>query len=373
MKRIAILTILPLITATISVKDQRLSDFADNIRKEYKIPEIGYAVLTSDSILEMNILGFKRADTEIKAEPDDQFHLGSNTKAITGFIAALLVKQKKIGWDTKFFDLNPEIKSNSKPAYYDMTLMDLLTHRARIRPLTDGDEYPNPIVGKFKGDTTTQRYEFVKWVLSLDPVESEEKISYSNAGYSAAAVMLEKASGKTWEDLVLDLGEKLGVRFGFSWPNINDPSQPWGHWGVDNKLIPTPPSDSYRLFWVEPAGDLNMNLPDYAKFIQLQLLGLAGRSSLLSKEEFEFLHYGVPEPDHYSIGWSWAVNQKGQHVSAFNGSAETFYCFAYIIRDIDTAYIVFANCGSEKAEAGVRKLLAFLIKKFTGHKSRMRL
>lgn len=350
-------------TVSLSVKSQDLSDFADNIRKEYKIPEIGYAVVTSDSILEMNILGFKRAGTTIKADPDDRFHLGSNTKAITGFIAALLVKQKKVDWETKFFDLNPELKSNSKPAYYDMTLVDLLTHKARIQPFTDGDEYPNPIVGKFKGDKSTQRYKFVEWVLTLEPVKSEERISYSNAGYSAAAVMLEKASGKSWENLVLDLGEKLGVRFSFSWPNINDPSQPWGHWGVDDKLIPTGPDDSYRLSWVEPAGDLNMNLPDYAKFIQLQLLGLNGRSSLLSKAEFELLHYGVPEPDHYSIGWSWAINQKGQHISAFNGSAETFFCFAYIIRDIDMAYVVFANCGSEQAATGVRKLLAYLIKK----------
>lgn len=169
MKRISFLAIL-LISACISVKSQSLSDVADSIRKEYKIPEIGYAVITSDSILEMNILGFKRADTTIEAEPDDRFHLGSNTKAITGFIAALLVKQKKIDWDTKFFDLNPELKSNSKSAYYDMTLVDLLTHKARIQPFTDGEEYPNPIVGKFKGDVSTQRYKFVEWILTLDPV-----------------------------------------------------------------------------------------------------------------------------------------------------------------------------------------------------------
>jgi len=214
MKKLSFFPIL-LISISISVGSQGLSDFADSIRKEYEIPEIGYAVITSDSILKMDILGVKRAGTAIGADPDDRFHLGSNTKAITGFIAALLVKEKKIGWDTKFFDLNPDLKPNSKPAYYDMTLQDLLTHRARIRPFTDGDEYPNPLVGEFKGDTSTQRYQFVEWVLTLDPVDSEEKITYSNAGYSAAAVMLEKASGKTWENLVLELGEKLGVRFGF--------------------------------------------------------------------------------------------------------------------------------------------------------------
>jgi D-alanyl-D-alanine carboxypeptidase len=363
MNKILSLTLL-LITISTAAKSQSLSAVAESLRIEYNIPELGYAVVSSDSILEINTLGYKRASSTIPAEPDDRFHLGSNTKAITGLVAALLVKQNKINWGTKIFDLCPELKTDSDSAYHDITLVDLLTHKARIQPFTDGEEYPNPLVGKFKGDASTQRYQFVEWVLTLDPVKSEERVSYSNAGYSAAAVMLEKASGKSWENLVLDLGKKLGVDFGFSWPNICDSSQPWGHWGVGNKLIPTPPNDSYRLFWVEPAGDINMSISDYAKFIQLQLLGLEGRSSLLSKEEFEFIHYGVPESDHYSIGWTWAINKRGHYISAHNGSAETFYCFAYIIKDIERAYIVFANCGSEQADAGVRKLLSFLINKF---------
>ena len=363
MKKLIIIAFI-LITGSASIKSQNLKFTADSIRIKYNIPEIGYVVVSSDSILEMKTLGFKRAGTTIEAEPNDRFHLGSNTKAITGLIGAILVKQNKIDWNTKFFDLYPELKSSSNPAFYDITLVDLFEHRARILPFTDGVEFPNPQETKFKGSASDQRKQFVEWVLTLDTVKTEEKISYSNAGYSITATMLEKASGKTWEDLVLDLGEKLGVDFGFSWPNNCDSSQPWGHWYEDNKLIPTPPHDSYQLCWVEPAGDINMSISDYAKFIQYQLLGLHGRSLLLSKEEFEFIHYGVPESDHYSVGWGWAINKEGHHVSAHNGSAETFYCYAYIINEIDRAYVVFANCGSDQADAGVRKLLSFLIKKF---------
>jgi len=364
MKVIILIAIL-LISNPISAKNQSLQYTAETIRKEYNIPELGYAIVSADSIFELNCLGFKRSGSSMAAESDDRFHLGSNTKAITGFIAALLVKQNKIHWNTKFFDFLPALKEGSNPAYHNMTLLDLMTHRGGLPPFTDGEEYPNPIVGKFKGDVSTQRYQFVKWVLTLAPVKSAEKVSYSNAGYSAAALMLEKASGKTWENLVLDLGEKLGLDFGFSWPNIHDSSQPWGHWGVeDNKLIPTPPTDSYRICWVEPAGDINMSIMDYAKFVQLQLQGLKGQSLLLTKEEFEFIHYGVPESDHYSIGWTWAINKKGHHISAHNGSAETFYCYAYIINEIDRAYIVLANCGSEQANKGVRKLLMAIMEKY---------
>ena len=37
------------------------------------------------------------------------------------------------------------------------------------------------------------------------------------------------------------------------------------------------------------------DMPDDVKLIQSQLQGLQGKSSLLSKEEFEYMHDGVPE------------------------------------------------------------------------------
>ncbi len=336
--------------------------YAQEIRLAYDIPEIAFAAVSSDGVIESGCIGVRIAGTPAKAAMSDRFHIGSNTKAVTGLIAALLVKENKVGWKTRFFDLLPDMKPGSNPAYADVALVDLLSHRARIRPFMEGSDFPNPLETRFKGGVASQRRQFVRWVLTLDPVESKEPYTYSNAGYSAAAVMLEKASGKTWEELVTDLGDRIGIRFGFSWPNLGDSSQPWGHWGTDKGLIPTPPDDYYRLNWVEPAGDLNIDLGDYIRFVQLQLQGLQGRNDLLTKEEFEFLHFGIP--DHYAIGWGWGVNAQGHHVSAHNGSAETFISYVYIIREIDRAYIILVNSGGEKADKGVAEMLKKLLEEF---------
>jgi D-alanyl-D-alanine carboxypeptidase len=345
-----------LVLAFVSARARDLSKVADSIRQEYSIPELAYVVASSDSVLEKAALGFKRANSNIAAEPNDRFHLGSCTKAITGLVAALMVKRNTIQWDTKFFDQYPELRSSSDAAYYNMTLVDLLSHRARIQPLTDDEEFPSKEIFR---DSTSQRYQFVAWVLGKKPVETEEGNSYSNAGYSAAALMLEKAAGKTWEESVMDLGRELDLDFGFSWPNIADSMQPWGHKTVGDDLIPLPPSDSYNLLWVEPAGDINMSMTDYAKFIQINLQGLRGENPLLDKQEFEFLHYGMP--DHYAIGWTWGVNDKDHKVSAHDGSADTFYCWAYIIREIDRGYIIFANSANK---AGLRELLKIMLKSY---------
>src|SRR5687767_2591215 len=77
----------------------------DSIRAKYNIPELGYAVISSDSILTMDVLGFQNIKTKRKANLTDRFRIGSNTKTVTSYIAALLVKKKKIKYESKFFDL----------------------------------------------------------------------------------------------------------------------------------------------------------------------------------------------------------------------------------------------------------------------------
>ena len=109
---------LALITSAFTQKN---SSFADSIRIKYKIPELAYAVVSSDSIFEIQSLGFQRANSKLKADINDKFRIGSCTKTITSYIAELLVKEGKLQWNTKFFDLYPELKAHSDKAYYDLT------------------------------------------------------------------------------------------------------------------------------------------------------------------------------------------------------------------------------------------------------------
>lgn len=182
-----------------TLQAQNLKKIADSLRVENNIPEIGFAVISPDSILEINVSGYHRIDIQnekTKAKLSDYFHLGSDTKAITGFVAACLIKNNKIKWTTKFFDLFPDWKKQSNPAYYAVTLSDLLSHRARIQPYTSGLEYAE--LPEFKGDKSEQRKQFSKYLLKEKPVKDTTAIyHYSNADYTIAALMLEKVTGKT--------------------------------------------------------------------------------------------------------------------------------------------------------------------------------
>ncbi|MCA0232100.1 MAG: serine hydrolase [Bacteroidetes bacterium] len=337
-------------------KAQTTKEFADSVRKAYNIPELNYAVISSDRIIEIQALGTKKINS--KAELTDKFRIGSNTKTITSYIAALLVKEGKIKWNTKFFDLYPELKSKSNSAYYDLTLQDFITFRAKIISWSYGNETPTK--KEIKGNEQQQRYEFVSWILKQKPVSEEQELYWANPSYVAAGLMLEKVTGKDYKTLVAELGKKLNIKFGFGQPNFTDKNQTWGH---NDNLEAEKPADNFKLNWLSSAGNLNVNLLDHIKFIQLQLQGLLGQSKILSAEEFNFMHYGLPE---FSCGWEWFIDANSKLRYSFHeGNPGTFLTKVYIFKDTNKAFILFANVQSDEAEKGLKTLFDELNKKYS--------
>jgi CubicO group peptidase (beta-lactamase class C family) len=337
---------------------QTMAKFADSIRLVYKIPALNYAVISSDKIIEIQSLGYKKTNSTLKSELTDKFRIGSNTKTITSYIATVLVKKGKISWKTKFFDLFPELKSKSNPAYYNFTLQDFITFRANIISWSYGNETPKK--SQIKGTEQQQRYEFVSWILEQKPVEEKDYVLYwSNPSYVAAGLMLEKVTGKDYKTLVNELGEGLDIKFDFGQPNNKDINQTWGH---NDKLEPEKPAENYKLNWLSSAGNINVNLPDYTKFIQLQLQGLLGKSKILTADDFNMMHYGLPE---FSYGWEWYIDEKDKLKYSFHeGNPGTFLTKVYICKDRDKGFILFANVQSEEAEKGLKILFDELNKKY---------
>jgi CubicO group peptidase (beta-lactamase class C family) len=127
-------------------------------------------------------------------------------------------------------------------------------------------------------------------------------------------------------------------------------------------LVLEKPSLNYKLNWLSPAGNINVSLPDYSKFIQLQLRGLSGKSQIFTKEEFEYMHYGLPE---FSMGWRWYVDSTTNlRYSYHEGNPGTFLTKTFICNDTGKAFIIFANVQSEEAQRGMIILLDELKRKY---------
>lgn len=333
---------------------QKTTQFADSIRKVYHIPEMSYAVVNSINSLEIAALGKHSIDLPDTATLNDRFHIGSNTKAMTAFMIAKYVEKGKLKWTTKFFDLFPAWIAKSNPAYVNITLQDLLSHKAGIQPFQGENDPPIPA---FKGTNPEKRKQFGRFVLTLDPVkpDGENPFIYSNAGYTLATLMLEKVTNKSWEQLIEKVFNKdLKLHVKLSWPENQQQKDTWGHSSENNKLTPIPSSFDYHLDYTEPAGDLNIKLKDYIRYIQLNLKGLTGQDNYLKSETYTFIHKGIPN---YSLGW-FNIYEKGKELSVHSGTgAFTYFTIVHIDRLQNRAYIIFTNSFNADTQQGVKLLM----------------
>jgi CubicO group peptidase (beta-lactamase class C family) len=336
-------------------------------REEHGIPGIAAVVLTSESVLNIGVDGVRKLGCLDSIRLGDRFHLGSNAKAMTGFVAGSLVEKGLISWSTRILDVFPAFAEMARDVYRDKTLKDLLSHRARIIPFMSGTDFEG--LPAFKGSLAEQREAFTGWLLQQEPadVDMTRGYQYSNAGYAIASAMLEKVSAKPWERLMVDeLFEPLGINGEFGWPGYADGNQPWGHcYDADSQRIcPVDPHGEYQFpDLCEAAGDVSMSIHDYAVFLQANLLGLNGRDTILKAKTYRFLHTCNDSAMQYSIGWD-SGEIGGHKVSLHNGSAGTFYCTAVVFRDKDLALAIMTNAVRPGIDEAVAELSARLLRPY---------
>jgi len=336
-------------------------------REEYGIPGAAAVVVTSESFLSIATDGLRKLGEPDSIQVDDKFHIGSNTKAMTGFVAGVLVEKGLINWNTRILDVFPEVAESAKDVYRDKTLKDLLSHRARIMPFTSGVEFAN--LPEFEGEKLERRKAFAHWLLEQEPVEIDtvRGYVYSNAGYGIAAAMLEKVSGKSWEQLMTDeLFAPLGIDGKFGWPAYDDADQPWGHYYETDsqRVFPHDPHDEYQLPDIaSAAGDVNLSILDYGKFLQANLLGLSGKDTVLTAATYEILHPCVDSMMQYGVGWG-SREHEGYKVSRHNGSAGTFYCTALVFREKDLALGIMINGITPEAEKALADLRVSIMENY---------
>ena len=320
----------------------------EGLQEYYRVPGFTYCIISDGKIIKMDALGYIFEGSERKVSIQDKFKIGSCCKSYTALIASKLVEKGLISWDTRLFDLFPEWKSNSNQAYYSISLKDLLSHNTSLQPFNTftgksgffSKEVIYTNIPSFAGNQQERRLQFCKYVLTLPPVKSTE-MNYANSGYSIAGIMLEKVSGKSWEDLAMETARDIGVSISFGNPNSIDREMPWGHKvGWFGKRIPVSPED-YSGFIdpiTAPAGDLDISINDMATYVKIYLDGLNGKDGYITSQTCKYLLSGIPK---YAMGW---YNESDSETIFYHyGSEGTFYSNVMIFKELNSAIIIFTN------------------------------
>jgi CubicO group peptidase (beta-lactamase class C family) len=354
---------------------RRVDELLEPIRAKFDLPALAVLVLRDGRIVAEGAVGRRSVDSDVPVTLQDRWHLGSDTKAMTATLAAILVERHKIRWDTTIGEAFPRLADKLRPVYLNVTLEQLLWHRGG---LVDNDHLNAKVwdeMWQMGPATHAHRLRAVELILTQEPLAKPgEKMIYTNLGYIVAGTMLENAmGGELWEKLITqELFEPLKMRSaGFGAPGKIEkdgkPDNALGHELKDGKLLPKDPgkpgADNPPV--LGPAGTVHCTLADWSKFIQLHLDGARGeKTALLAPDDFKKLHAPPPGGD-YAMGWAvttrpWANGETLTHA----GSNTMWYCVAWLAPNRNAAVLVATNRAGDVAEKGTDAAAAAMIQQF---------
>ena len=336
-----------------------LTAYLDAYADTYDIPALAAAVITRDNIVAIGVAGTRINGETIPVTLDDHFHIGSCTKSMTATLAALLVEDSVLTWDTTVGEVFRDTQPTMDSAWNRVALHHLLTNSGGVSDDIEGD-FPD-VWARFDGDfrgpdvlPIDQRRFMTEQVLAQPPTRSPgTRYLYSNLGFSLAGAMLETVTGIPFEELlVARLFQPLGMTSaGFGAPGRpGQVDQPWGHHADGTPEPPGWLADNAPM--LSPAGRVHLNIEDWAKYVQFHLAGGSDGHPLLSAPSFQRLHTPFKgEQEDYAMGWV-VTDEAGPDVATLRhtGSNTIWYSMVWIVPDRDIGVIVVGNRGDAREE-----------------------
>lgn len=308
----------------------RISDYLNNLEA------VGF---TGSVLVELNGkkaisrgYGFRNVAKKQKNTPDTIFDIGSITKQFTAAAILKLEMQGKVSTDdkiTKYFRNVPPDKSN-------ITIHDLLRHSAGL---------PSVVGGDF--DKITES-EFVEKVMSTPlRFESGTRFGYSNVGYSLLALIIEKVSGRKYEQFLYEnLWRPAGMEMtGYSRPSFNKDLIATGYkedaeWGKPNEKGWA--GDAPYLHLTGNGGILSTTGDMYGWHLALlseKILSKAAKEKLYHPK----LRPGENENPYYAYGWDILKTPRNTIVTRHNGTNRVFYADFHRFIDEGITIIFLSN------------------------------
>jgi CubicO group peptidase (beta-lactamase class C family) len=325
----------------------------EDVRKEFGVPAVGGATVTKEGIQVLEVAGIRKHGNDTPVEVGDRWHLGSDTKAMTATLLGVLVQKGVVGWDLTVPQAFPEWNQTMKERFKEASFERLMAHRSGILNVS-ADE--GAALTDMSKSAKERRLEFTRLIVHRE--HSEEGLlfdapgfiyRYQNANFIVAAAMIERRTGKSWEELMkTEIFQPLGMTTaGFGAPgSANDVKEPYGHSDASGQRVASKGDNPPAL---GPAGTVHASLRDWARFISLHLDGSEG-SLTLAQATLKCLHTEYETNNIYPerYGWGWIIFDADGGVGlGHDGSNNLWYCSCQLLLKKGVGFLAVTNIGGD--------------------------
>jgi D-alanyl-D-alanine carboxypeptidase len=316
---------------------ERLDSIAGaGVREDRSVGVVAAVVKGKDTLL-LNAYGKADVEGDVPATVDTVFPIGSDTKQFTAAAILQLRDQGKLSLDDDITKWLPDFETRGNK----VTLRHLLGHTSGIVDLT---EMPELRAMKLMRNPTVTRDDVYK-VISRYPFAfpTGSMQTYSNSGFWLLGLIVEKASGMTYEEYVEKrIFEPLGMtRSMYCNSSENVPRRAYGH-GLRNgikpfvRVIPIVHTATYA------AGAICSTAEDLITWLQ----ALHGGKALTPKSYVEMITPSTLDdgtPLRYSMGLFVGEDSRGLRYIGHDGGGFGFSSQTRWYRDAQLAVVLLTN------------------------------
>jgi beta-lactamase class C len=287
-----------------------LSEYETTIRKlqrQTRAPGVAIVVVQDTTVIYMKGFGVREVGKPDTIEDNTVFRLASVSKTFAPVLTGLLIEEGILSWDDPIVKWVPDFKMKSKEYTESLTIKHVLSHTTGLPYHT----YTTLVEDGLDLKTMINALEDVQ------PTNKPGEIySYQNVAFSLIAEVIQAATGKPYEQEMIDRVFKplrmneSSLTFEEIITNANV-AKP--HMIRRKGWSPTAIKNTY--YNVSPAGGINASISDMSEYIKAML---GGKTTFIRKKTLDeifaptvkaksknrnFRKWIEPADSYYALGW----------------------------------------------------------------------
>jgi beta-lactamase class C len=306
---------------------RHIDGLASRVVAEAKVTGLAVGIVHGDQVLLERGYGLTRAGNRETVDADTVFRIASLSKAFAGTLAALLVREGALRWDSRIADQLPAFKLKDLQAAQELTVLDILSHRVGL-----------PFHAYDRELEADQPYPLLVARLEEAPIACSpgDCYAYQNVAFSLIGDMVFAGTGSFYSYQVeRRIFHPLGMQTATFGRDALEASERWARPHVRGRRgwVAVRPKETY--YRIPPAAGVNASVRDLNQWLIAQL---GGRPDVLPPavlDEIQLPRVATPNEQrrtgwrgsrvrdaHYGLGWrvfDYAGHRLVFHAGAVQG------------------------------------------------------
>jgi len=350
-------------TKTPDVDITGLDSVLRQVLKDQYVAGFAVAVVKGEEVIYSKGFGYRDIANKKPVTPNTLFAIGSSTKAFTASLIGLLQKEDQLKLDDKAVAHLPGLRFYHEDMNNQITIRDLMAHRTGLSRF----DYSWLLFNTANRDSLIRR---VQYMAPVAPVR--EKWIYNNFMFLAQGMIVEKKTGKTWEQNIKErFFEPLEMKRSntdiHALEKDTDAALPYVtiQDSVNRKI------DYYNINGMGPAGSINSSVNDMANWLKVWISGgrfktreilptayirEAASSQMVMDDGLPAKHAGI-YLSNYGLGWMLS-SYRGHYQVEHGGNINGFSASVAFFPTGHLGIVVLTNQNNSSVPDIVRNLIA---------------